>query len=207
MARSHKGLFAVAALLAAFSLAACSAKSTSTAATVQAGATTTTTAASGPAPLTGIGATVAQMVAAHGKGNKCAVANACFGSSVHNATAANTFQFAPVSISDGIVDGYDQNFTDGTALATAERLVLQWMPKDAVAGPLVIDHNGGSCGMLNITSSTLGQVFAGPNFNDPQGVIGVELSYINANLVTTYDPTNIQDATLATTPIDPTGAC
>ena len=153
------------------------------------------------------------MKAAHGLdggsgSGVCSVANSCFGGGLTNDESEKPYQFVNVTIDDGIIDGYQQNFVPNTTLSTAESEVLQWMPKDATMSALTVDDNGGSCAMFNISSPTLATVFsAAPKIGDPQGVLGVVLSYTDANLNISYNPNNIQDASISVAPSDPTAAC
>ena len=162
------------------------------------------------------GATVEQFIAVHGvdhgPGAFCAAANVCFGPVVMNAESsfgsgdATTYEFTAVALdTGGIVDIYTQNFADSTPIGEAEAQVLHWMPLDTVAKPLVVDHNGGSCGIWNLTSKTLAQELS--PLGDPTGVVGVEFEYIDANLNVTYNPNNVQDASLADLADDPTDTC
>ncbi len=111
-------------------------------------------------------------------------------------------------VGDGIIGGYQQNFTDNTAASVAEQEVLHWLPADSTMTALKVDRHGGSCGLFNITSPTLAALFsAHPQIGDPQGVLGVELSYTDSNLNITYDANNVQDASISVLPVDPTANC
>ncbi|MFI5052013.1 MAG: hypothetical protein ACHQBP_03695 [Acidimicrobiales bacterium] len=107
----------------------------------------------------------------------------------------------------GLIAGYDQNFVRGTSASAAVAQVLRWLPKDSRVGKITIGHVGGSCGLLNIVSPTLKKVLSNPKIGDPQGVIGVELQYINSNLNIVYNPHNVEVATLAVIPINPKYYC
>lgn len=183
---------------------------------------TTTTAVSAQKPstsansvasqaLTGMGATVEAMKAAHGadtgSGGICSAANSCFGPGLSNNDSGSTFLFTNVIVTDGLVTGYQQNFPTDTSLATAESEIMRWMPSDATIGTLSVDHNGGSCGLVNITSPTLGKVFSDPKIGDPQGIIGVSLEHLGANQDPAYDPNDIETAVLGVVPINPSANC
>jgi len=160
---------------------------------------------------TGIGATVAQMGRRHGvsyiRGGLCSAAPHCFGPGFSNEEGRG-YQFTAVSVGDGIISEYTQAFNSNTTLSQAEAQILEWLPSDAQMSPVVIDHNGGSCAMFNITSSVLAKIFsAHPKIGDPTGVLGVELGYIDSNLNQVYNPNNIEHADLSVTPTDPTAAC
>jgi hypothetical protein len=144
----------------------------------------------------GIGATIAQMEAAHGRdqipGGACSSGPVCFGVKINNSEGA-LFQFTGVLSDDGVVDGYTQAFDNGTTISRAARLVMEWMPKDAKMGVITIDRHGGSCAMANIFSPTLAKLFGSkPLVGDPSGVVGVEFGYINANLDQMFSSMNSQ---------------
>ena len=63
---------------------------------------------------------------------------------------------------------------------------------------VTILHKGGSCAVYTITSSpTLAKIFsAHPKIDDPEGVVAVEMQYIDSNLNEVYNPSNIEDASL-----------
>jgi len=62
--------------------------------------------------------------------------------------------------------------------------------------------------MLNISSPTIAKVFgSNPKTDDPSGTVGVEFEFTNANLVTVYDPSNIQDANVTGGPEVPADGC
>lgn len=187
----------------------------STSSTAKASATGSATAASGvqalAAKLTGIGTTVAHMKAIHGRdeisGGACSAGPVCFGAPVKNAED-DGYQFTAALESDGIITGYTQAFPTGTSTATAQSEVLQWLPSDATAGPLTVVTTNGSCAMYDITSPTLAKVFSAyPSIGDPSGVLGVELSYTDANGNSTYDPNNVESASISISPSDPSGGC
>jgi hypothetical protein len=163
------------------------------------------------AKLAGIGSTVAHIMVLHGRdevaGGLCSSGPVCFGAPIHN-TEGDKFQFADVSAVDGIVDGYTQAFPTDTNLSAARSQILLWLPEDATISAFTIDHNGGSCALFNITSPTLATVFrAVPAIGDPQGVLGVELSYTDANKNIVYDPDNVQRARISITASSPTVPC
>ena len=151
------------------------------------------------------------MTALHGRrqisGGACSSGPVCFGTSVKN-EEDDLFQFTAVMQTANIVTGYTQAFPTGTNVTTAESEVLQWMPIGSTVSSLVIDNTGGSCGMYNITSPTLATIFGDiPAIGDPSGVVGVELSYDDAALNITYDPNNIESASITLGPADPSLGC
>ena len=141
-----------------------------------------------------------------GPGTTCTSGPVCFGASIKN-DEGDLYQFTGVSITGGIVDGYTQAFLPGTTLASAKSQILQWMPTDAKMTAVTIDRNGGSCAMVNISSPTLAKLFSAPKIGDPQGVVGIELGYIDANLNPVYNPDNVQHAVLSVLTTDPTATC
>jgi hypothetical protein len=210
------GLGALAVLLAA-----CGSSSSTTTTTQAPTSTTQKAAATGSAPatgaqtlaakLTGIGTTVVHMKALHGRdeiaGGLCSSGPVCFGSPVKN-EEDDKYQFTAALVSDGIVTGYTQAFPTGTSTATAQSEIMRWMPSDATAGPLTVVNTNGSCAMYDITSPTLATIFAAhPSIGDSSGVLGVELSYTDANGNITYDPNNVESASISVSPSDPSGGC
>lgn len=192
---------------------ACGSATTANMSTVSSGGSESTVGAATsatPGALTGMGATVAQMGAQHGvdqiPGGACSAEPHCFGASIKNDENA-LYQFTSISVGNGLIDGYSQAFLPNTTLANAESGVLQWLPPDSRMSAVTPDNNGGGCAMFNITSPTLAKLFTDPKIGDPQGVVGVQVGYIDANLTQVYDPNNIQHAYLTIGPSDPTAAC
>jgi len=46
-----------------------------------------------------------------------------------------------------------------------------------------------------------------PAIGDPQGNLGVEFGYVDANLNNVYDPNNVQSATISILPTNPSDLC
>jgi hypothetical protein len=130
-----------------------------------------------------------------------------FGAPVHDDESGHTFQFTGMSFDDGLADAYTENFPPGTTIAEAKGDVMKTMPKDAAITSFVVGTVGGSCGWITVSSPTLAKLLSTPKIGDPQGVIGVEFTYTNANLDVVYNPNNIQDAAVSTLPVDPAGGC
>ena len=150
--------------------------------------------------LAGMGATPAEMKAAHGvsyiKGGLCSAVPHCFGPGMHN-KEGNTYQFTSDTFQDGVLTDYTQAFPTNTSIATAESEILRWLPPGAKMGPVTILHKGGSCAVFTITSATLAKIFgAHPTIQDPQGVVAVEAQYLDANGNDVYNPSNVEDASL-----------
>jgi hypothetical protein len=127
---------------------------------------------------------------------------------VCDSTSGETYQFTiTLPIEGGVISGYDENFPNGTTIAEARNAVQQTLPADAKLGPVVIDHNGGSCAMINVSSPTLQAELNTPKIGDTTGTVGIEFDRIDANFNTVYSPTNVQTATVTISPEDPTAAC
>jgi len=137
----------------------------------------------------------------------CSEDGLCFGPTVHNATNGSTHQFSSLTSTKGVVDFYFQNFPKGTTIAQAKKEILAAMPADARVTSFVVDTHGRSCGLMTIKSATAAKALTAVGVNDPLGVVGVELSYIDAKLDFVYDPANIQLARVGVTPKPPTQDC
>lgn len=167
-----------------------------------------------PAPLVtagDLGSSIADFTTAHGAdtgpGAICSSPNSCFGVDVTNDESGATFEFVNTSVDDDMVDGYQMNFPNGTTIADAKAAVLAWLPRDTAATFFAVDHTGGSCGLWNLRSGTLGTLLGTPTIGDPQGVLGVDFSYTDANLNITYNPNNIQDASIDVAPNSLSNSC
>jgi hypothetical protein len=208
---SHKILTAVAVFLAIGVLGnifgSHSTKPLSAPATTTSLPTSTPTTQPIPSGPVGIGSTVAQMTAAYGvargPGQFCSSTDACFGGPLQNDESGHTFQFTTVSIQKGLVLGYTMNFAKGTTASDAVLQLLLGLPRDATHTAIVVGHNAAlnsSCGLLNITSSTIGRILtkAGETGipGHPADELGVYLSYTNPSLNLVYDPNNVEDATV-----------
>lgn len=161
----------------------------------------------------GIGSTVAVMRKVHGAdrgpGQFCTVADVCFGGAIRNAEDGSTYQFSAVDVTGGVVDGYTQAFTTGSDLSIAQEEILRWLPSDARAGPVAVQHSAtGSCAIYDIFSPTLAKVLGTPKIGDSAGVLGVVLTSPSADLtVSKYDPSDVESAGIGVGPEDPTTGC
>ncbi len=162
----------------------------------------------------GLGSTISEMSSAHGvargPGDICTATNSCFGTPLKNAESGNTYQFTNAMTGGGLIIEYQQNFVRGTTATSAVAQVLQNLPADSVAGPIVVGHTGAnSCGLLNITSQSLGSTLtkAGQTagMGHPADEVGVVLEYTNSNLNTVYDPNNVEDAIVSPVSVTTTG--
>lgn len=128
----------------------------------------------------------------------------CFGPMVHNADSGRTFMFTATTTTAGVATGFTENFPNKTKATTAIAEIMRTMPRDATQTPVIVDTNGGSCGMFNVTSRILGKE---RKIGDPQGVVGVELVNGTANRQPGYSTTNVQTATLVTAATNPANSC
>ena len=180
------------------------------------GASTATSNSGTPSPAGGIGSTLAVMSSVHGPATSpsgpCATADACFGPAVVNTESGTTPAFTSVLQVKGLAGDYQQNFATGTTAASAIRQVMQFLPTDAHATALTpITGAMTSCAFFNVTSPTLAALFpdsvAGPFGSAPGAALGVELSTINGQGFTLYEPTNVQRAHLTLGGDDSSMAC
>jgi hypothetical protein len=95
----------------------------------------------------------------------------------------------------------------GTSIAQAKKEIMAVMPAGARITSLVVDTHGRSCGPMTVKSATAAKALTAVGIDDPQGVVGVELSYIDAKLDFVYDPNNIQLVRVGVTPKPPTADC
>jgi hypothetical protein len=149
----------------------------------------------------------------------CSDSNPCFGPAISNKEAGTTYLFeaaetAPLPAanqsppSTALIDGYIQNFAAGTSYKDALGQVLEYLPHDARVGSLGVDHQGGVCGLLKITSATLGRRFAGNYVGDPDGVVEIEFtsrSLSSGN--TTFSAKDVESAMLSTIPLSARSEC
>lgn len=140
-------------------------------------------------------------------GTGCTRKYPCFGAPVHNKEAGRTYQFRSLYVDGGVVDGWSQAFVDNTSISAAKKAVMAMMPSDAVAGPIEVDHNGGSCAFMSITSSTLGKVLGRPKIGDPQGILSVDFSHFDSSGSIVYNPSNVEDATVSLGPANLADSC
>ena len=156
----------------------------------------------------GIGSSVALWQRAYGEssgpGTPCATHNSCFGRIVHNADNGRTYVFTAVTVTARVITGFTESFPKNTTATTALAEIMRTMPRNATRTPVIVDPNGGSCGMFNVTSPTLGKE---PQVGDPQGVVGVELLHNGANGKPVYSTTNVQTATLVAAATNPADDC
>jgi hypothetical protein len=160
----------------------------------------------------GIGSTLSSWYRAYGvsrgPGDLCSAKDSCFGPGLRNSdSSGHTYQFTDVDTSKGIIGAYQEDFPNNTPLAEVEAAILRTLPPDVHLGNGVIDTNGGSCGLLTVSSPTLIKELNTPIVGDTTGTVGIELQHIDANLNSVYSPDNIQTVTVGLLAEDPTQAC
>ena len=131
-----------------------------------------------------------------GLGSGCTKKNWCFGPPVNNGDSGKTFEITEVQYALGEVTSYLQNFSRHTSYAVAERQVLSFLPTDVKLSPLYIQHSStGSCAYLNLTSASLGKLFATPKIGDSSGSVGIDFASSNLSTLNYfYSPNNVQSA-------------
>jgi hypothetical protein len=134
---------------------------------------------------------------------------ACMGPAVTGSESGSTWQFQPVYYADGIVNGFTENFSDGTTLNDVEAALYQVMPSDTKIIYFHVTATGasGNCAFLNMQSATLARIFANGTIGNPQGIVGVEVNSSDSNYNLFYSATNIQEAIVDTVPNDATTTC
>jgi hypothetical protein len=159
------------------------------------------------ANLNGVGATKSAFTSAHGLSLGGCPAKTCFGPPTATG-AGHPYQFELVQFGDGNrVIGYTEAFPKETSLATAEHDALAEFPGDTVVGKTGVitnDSSGQACRWLDVTSSTLGKLFANPKTSaalqkllGPPSRLSVEFATTDSAGNWTYSPTNINQALVA----------
>ena len=156
----------------------------------------------------GIGSSVTAWKRAYGessaRGTPCPMPINCFGPMVHNVDSGRTFRFTAITTTAGVATGFTENFPKNTRATTAIAEIMRTMPRDATRTPVIVDTNGGSCAMFNVTSRTLGKE---RKIGDSQGVVGVELINGTAYRNLGYSSTNVQMATVVAAATNPADSC
>jgi hypothetical protein len=106
-----------------------------------------------------------------------------------------------------VVDIYQENFRNGTTVQQVERALEQSLPANVGRPKLVVGNIGGSCGLINVTSRTLGGELGNPKIGDPQGVVGIELQDLSASHTSVFNPKNVQTAIVAVGPLSLFESC
>jgi hypothetical protein len=207
-----RGIWVAVCTVAAALVAGCGSSSSSTTSTPDAATTSkavqTSRAVSG---WTGMGAPLLSFASAHPKNLAHCSAGTCFGSQLSNSEGSTTeFTLRQTTGGpDGRVDGYTQAFNDGTTVAEAKAGVLALMPRDTKTTAYFIqrDGNGATCAFWNIQSATLGKWFSTPKVGDPKGVMGIELSTVDANGNAIFKAGDVTAAIVNLAPADRSQNC
>ena len=171
--------------------------------TQPAGVGTTTTILS---PLTsgtfsGFGSSLAQWATSHVMSTDTVVgasAASYWGPKTKSASVF-THQFVVLQTAKTRVIALEINFPSGTSVTTATKGVFSQLPPDAKSTSSEIisdDSNSNSCMLLTVKSPTLGVLLAGAPFNDPTGIVGVELATVLSATELGYSAKNINAAFL-----------
>jgi hypothetical protein len=208
----HRGTWVPVCTAVAALAAGCGSSSSATTSTPAAAATST------PAPTprvvsgwTGMGAPLSSFASAHPKNLAHCSAGTCFGSQLTNSEGSTT-EFTLVQTTggpDGRVDGYTQAFNDGTTVAEAKGAVLALMPRATKTTAYFIQHdgNGATCAFWNVQSATLGKWFSTPKVGDSRGVMGIELSTVDANGNAIFKAGDVTEAIINLAPVDRSQNC
>jgi hypothetical protein len=164
-----------------------------------------------PSHRPGIGSTVGAWKRAYkvdrGKSGLCVPKNTCFGPALQNGDSGHTYQFTNVADLGGVIDVYQENFRNGTTVRQVERAVDRSLPANVARLKLVVGTAGGSCGLINVTSRTLGDELGNPKIGDAKGVVGIELQSLSASHTSIYNPKNVQTAFVAVGPVTALESC
>lgn len=180
--------------------------STSTKSTTSAARTST---GSAPSGWSGMGAPLSAFATAHppqeGRGQPGG-----YGSSTSYPGPGQCCEFVDLSTTgppDDRVNGYTQAFAIGTSVPAAKLEVLALMPSDTTTTAFSVRHdsNGHTCGLWNVQSPTLGRWFSTKKIEDPQGVMGIDLSTLNTQQL--FTAKNVTQAVIGTVATDHTTNC
>jgi len=180
-------------------LAACGSSSSSS-------STSTTSSASS---YVGLGSSLASWQAAYGvmpSGSNCSGSNCNFGPALTNTSSGATYRFSGVDFMSGRATDYQMNFSDGSSYSSVMRVILKTLPSDVVVNHIVIDHVGGSCGLVLVHSVALGKALGAPQIGDSPGVANIKLSS-STDSAESYSATNIQTAYVIDEEGNPTSSC
>lgn len=78
----------------------------------------------------------------HGPGQVCSAKNSCFGARLRNSDSERTYEFTNVSVTGGVIDGYDQSFPNGTPRSVVLEEIERTLPRDAVVSPVTVGSGG-----------------------------------------------------------------
>ena len=152
---------------------------------------------------TGLGTTVYDWNVSHVPDKKFVV-NAAYLPFVHN-RAGTVDRYAGMFAGHGRVLGFTLNLSQATSLADAERAISMLLPPDGVLTSGPIKHTN-ACAYLNYRSATLAGLL-GRTVGDAGGTVGVELTTVNQNGTSTYDPSDVEEAIIGLVSLDSTTTC
>jgi hypothetical protein len=92
-------------------------------------------------------------------------------------------------------------------IADGKSAVLAWLPRDAASTFFAVDHTGGSCRLWNPRSGILGRLLGTPAIGTYTVTWASTSLTPNANLNITYDPNDIQDASISVAPNSLSNSC
>ena len=118
-----------------------------------------------------------------------------------------TTLFEDATVADGRVISFFENFPTGTTYRQALKKVLEYLPSDVAVGRLTIQHLGGSCGIVAVTSPALARSLMNTDVRDPAGVIAAEFSYTYPGQQTEFNARNVETALISLTPIPSEDGC
>lgn len=126
------------------------------------------------------------------------------GKSIHQFTALATSGPAEYRVT-----AYEQAFGDGTPIAVAKAEVLKQLPSDTHVQSFFVSHQGGSCALWNLKSTTLGHLLAKTPKAVPktQGAVGVDFSADNSSDEPEYNRNNVSHASVGIAPLPPGTRC
>jgi hypothetical protein len=164
---------------------------------------------SAPAGWSGMGAPLSAFATAHPPQEGGGQAGG-YGSSTSYPGPGQCCEFVDLSTTgppDNRVNGYTQAFAIGTSVGAAKLEVLALMPIDTTTTAFSFHHdsNGHTCGLWNVQSPTLGRWFSTEKIEDPQGVIGIDLSTLNTQQP--FSAKNVTQAVIGTAATDHTTNC
>jgi hypothetical protein len=146
-----------------------------------------------PAGLTGFGATVAAWDAAHSADTSANLQAGCCFDRVKGLGYGARDRFILVSGDSGIIDGYEENFAEGTSIGRAKKIVAQSFPSDMTT---MWERKLRTCYQWQVTSPTLASILGAPKIGEPSGDVFIEFDSDNASLHPTYLADDVTDATV-----------
>jgi hypothetical protein len=179
-------------------------------------ATGTTPAATAPpvavGGYSGFGATLTNWATSHVKSSEPVVghASASYWGPATTSASVWAHKFAVLQVAQSRVIVLVISFPTGTSLKTVNAAVLDQLPADTKSTFSEIikhDANSNACLLMNLTSPTLGHLLGAAPFNDPSGVVGVELVTVLSAAQFGYDTSNINQAYMQLNPYSSASTC